>query len=414
MHDGWKPAVENRRCRHQGKGVLADMVAEQTISLVQRKARTGSEAQAARAMSLGRALRLTTAKQADQMMALALGVLGVTRSTVSAADMVARLEPGALILLMDGPGVQVAAALLEETVVSGLIQQQTMGRIVPAIEGAAQRHFTATDAALCAPFVETLMVQAAPLPEVEEDRILLQGYRFGVWAQEARQAQLALGASAYEVIEMTLDLAGGARTGKLTLIMPEPERMVDPVPEDGSEAHDKVVKSGGLADIALGLHAELSIAITRIKLSLQQASALKPGDLLDLNLSTMAQALVIDVNGKVLSRGTLGQIDGMRAVQVEQQKTREHHQPRRRASDREDLDLPDVTQAAAKPYSPQKEDAASDAGVPSMSDVDIFGSLEALPDMLETEDAASHDVGHSDLWDAEDSISNINKKQVVW
>tara|TARA_R100001369_G_scaffold92133_1_gene135642 strand:+ start:315 stop:1487 length:1173 start_codon:yes stop_codon:yes gene_type:complete len=390
------------------------MGAEQTISLVQRKARTGSEAQAARAMSLGRALRVTAAKQADQMMALALGVLGVTRCTVTAGDMVARLDTDALILLMDGPGVQVAAAVLEQTVVSGLIQQQTMGRIAPAVEGAAPRHFTATDAALCAPFVETLMGQAAPLPEDEADRTLIAGYRFGVWAQEARQAQLALEASAYEVVEMTLDLAGGARTGKLTLIMPEPEPVVEPVTEEGIETQDKAVKTGGLADIALGLHAELGIALTRVKLSLQQASALKPGDLLDLNVSTMAQALVIDVNGKVLSRGTLGQIDGMRAVQVEQQKTREHHQPRRRASDRDDLDLPDVTQPDARSYRPLPETEAPDDGVPNMSDVDIFGSLEALPDMIESEHEASHDEAQSDPWSAEDGAEHTRQKQVVW
>jgi len=60
------------------------MSAEQTVSLVQRKARTERDAHAARAMSLGRALRLTASKQAGSMMDLALGVLGVTRKTVSA------------------------------------------------------------------------------------------------------------------------------------------------------------------------------------------------------------------------------------------------------------------------------------------------------------------------------------------
>lgn len=393
------------------------MSAEQTISLVQRKARTGREAQAARAMSLGRALRLTAAKQADQMMALALGVLGVTRTTVSAGDMVARLDPGVLILLMDGPGVQVAAVVVEEKVVSGLIQQQTMGRIAPAPEGAAPRRFTATDAALCAPFVETLMARAAPLPEVEADRILLQGYRFGVWAQEPRQAQLALEAASYEVIEITLDLAGGARSGKLTLILPEPERVAAPVPEDSSETQAAAVNSGGLAEIALGLHAELSIALTRIKVPLQQASALKPGDLLDLNLSSMAQALVIDANGRVVSRGTLGQIDGVRAVQVEQQNTRQYHEPRRRAADRDDLDLPDVTQPAAAPYNQRKEDFAASAAVPSMSDVDIFGSLEALPDMPEMddmEDSIAQGGKGSAPWDAEEDSVQVQEKKAVW
>ena len=111
------------------------MSAEQTTTLVQRRARTAREAQAARTMSLARALRLTAAKQADQLMGLPLGTLSVTQRTLSAEDIPSRLEDASLMLLMDGAGDQVAAAILDPILVSGLIQQQTMGKVLAPPEG---------------------------------------------------------------------------------------------------------------------------------------------------------------------------------------------------------------------------------------------------------------------------------------
>ena len=363
------------------------MSAEQAISLVQRKARTGREAQAARAMSLGRALRLTAAKQADQMLGLALGMLGVTRKPTGIEDVAASFDATTLFLLMDGPGSQVAAAVLDAPLVAGLIQQQTMGRVtrVPQ-EGPARQH-TATDAALCAPFVEALLGRAALLPEEQADRELLQVYRFGVWAADPRVALLALEAPAFEVIEMTLDLAAGARVGKLTLVIPVPVRVAAQEERAQTDSYGPP-HSKSLADNVLGLHAELTIALTRLRLPLQQITALKPGDLLDINLSSMAQALVLDKSGRAISRGTLGQIDGIRAVQVEQQKSRQQSEPRRRAADRAELDLPDVTQPFAAQPDRRERTAAPTPDIPRLSDVDVFGDIYALPELPDMEGAA--------------------------
>ena len=363
------------------------MSAEQAISLVQRKARTGREAQAARAMSLGRALRLTAAKQADQMLGLALGMLGVTRKPTGIEDVAASFDATTLFLLMDGPGSQVAAAVLDAPLVAGLIQQQTMGRVTPVPQEGPARQHTATDAALCAPFVEALLGRAALLPEEQADRELLQGYRFGVWAADPRVALLALEAPAFEVIEMTLDLAAGARVGKLTLVIPVPVR-VAAQEERAQTDSDGPPHSKSLADNVLGLHAELTIALTRLRLPLQQITALKPGNLLDINLSSMAQALVLDKSGRAISRGTLGQIDGIRAVQVEQQKSRQQSEPRRRAADRAELDLPDVTQPFAAQPDRRERTAAPTPDIPRLSDVDVFGDIDALPELPDMEDAA--------------------------
>lgn len=386
-------------------------------SLVQRKARTGSEIHAARAMSLARALRLTAAQQADQLMALALSALSVTRRQISSEDVESCLDAEWLSLLMDGTGGQVAAVLLDPVLVEGLIQQQTTGKVRPALEGAQPRRHTATDAALCAPYIEMLLIRAAQLPEEEADRELLNGYRFGVWAQDTQQAKLAMDAPAYDVVEMTVDLAAGARAGKIVLVLPEPLQIA-PVSDDMDEEQQQPVQGEKLTHNVMKLHAELTIALARLTMPIQKVSELKVGDVLDLQISSMAQALVLDANGRALSRGTLGQVDGLRAVQVEQQRNKQHTQPRRRASDRAELDLPDVT-------APIEENVEAsivghtDLSLPKVSEVDIFGDLDDLPDMPDIDEAAKAADNQMLDWETnqkaakEDDVSTT-QKQAGW
>ena len=103
------------------------MSAEQTATLLQRRARIARDAQAARTMSLSRALRLTAAKQADRLMGLPLSALGITRRALGGDEVPACLNADDLMLLMDGPGTQVAAVLLDPVLVTGLIQQEKGG-----------------------------------------------------------------------------------------------------------------------------------------------------------------------------------------------------------------------------------------------------------------------------------------------
>jgi flagellar motor switch/type III secretory pathway protein FliN len=408
------------------------MSAQQITSLIQRKARSGREAQAERAMSLGRALRLSAAKQAEQMMGLAVAVVGVTRRTIAQGQLGDCLDADALMLVMDGTDGQGGAAVLDAALVAGLVQHQIMGKIAPVIAGAPQRRSTATDAALCAPLVEGLLTRAGDLPDDQADAELLTGYRFGVWAKEPRQVQLVLDAADFEAIELTLDLAAGAGSGKLTLLLPH--RVAEAPPEDvQTPPEGKAVTSGGrLAGNVMGLHAELTIALTRMKMPLQQVRGMKVGEVLDLGLKDMTHALILDSGGRAISRGTLGQIDGMRAVQVEQLRVNQHTEPRRRASDRADLDLPDVTlplpeaqmdRRAQDKMAPEDQDAAmvqnsSAPRVPSLADVDVFGDLgdmSDLPDIAEAEKAADAQMSNrQSTQGASSEDDNSEPAQAVW
>lgn len=388
------------------------MSAEEVISLVQRKARTGRDAHAARAMSLGRALRLTAAKQADHLMGLPLSVLGVTRKKQTTSQIPNALGPGKLTLLLDGPNGQVGAAVLDPVLAAGLIQQQTMGKVLPVQENASERRHTATDAAMCAPLIEALLTRAALLPDEEADRAILQGYRFGVWAETPRQAALVLDAIDYEIIEMTLDLAAGVRAGTLMLVLPMPVPMPADVPEGEASEENPAQQPRGskqtLSNNVLGLKADLMIALAKISCPLNRVTGFTVGEVVNLDISSMSEAMVLDAGGRIISRGTLGQIDGMRALQVKHRDTAERTEPRRRESDHEDLDLPDVTaprssDQATAPQIFQQIPRAVD--VPQLSDLDIFGDMGALPDMPDMEEAARAADARMQPWDEDDTGS---------
>lgn len=370
------------------------MSAEQKQSFMQRKARTGREEYAARAMSMGRALRLTAARQAEQMMELAVGVIGLTRRKLTSEELNRTLDAPWMTMLMDGPGTRVAAVMMEPVLVTALIQQQTMGKIVPPSATPEDRTHTATDAALCAPFIEALLSKASLMPEEERDRELLANYRFGVLAEEPRHAQLALDGAACDMIELNLDLAAGTLTGHLRLILPEPARVRDLAHADLGNEENVLPSEHNLAENVLGLRADLTVALTRIVLPMKRITGFEVGEVVALNVSGMSEALVLDGNGTPLSRGTLGQIDGMRALQVQQQGAKRITEPRRRASDRGELDLPDVTggnpgRRAEDAAAPAMDlGGADDVVLPSMSDVDIFGNMDDLPDLPDLEEAA--------------------------
>jgi flagellar motor switch protein FliM len=157
--------------------------------------------------------------------------------------------------------------------------------------------------------------------------------------------------------------------------------------------------------------------LSRIKMPIQKVSKLKVGDVLNLQVSSMSQALVLDANGRALSRGTLGQVDGMRAVQVEQQKGKHHSEPRRRASDRADLDLSDVTAPVEDGFDAQI--AAEDASIPSVSEVDIFGNMDDLPVMPDMDEASKAADDQMLDWEinqkaAQDDDVSSTQKQAGW
>ena len=356
--------------------------ADQPQTALHRKAQAGRVEHQTRAMSVPKALRLTLAKVADDLFDMAMAAIGV-RMEQRGGDALGDLFDGPVLLMsLDGPPGRCGAAVLDPLLVGGLIQQQTTGKVMPET-GDVPRPSTTTDAAICAPFLDVLLERAALLPETESERQLLQGYRFGTRAEDARVLKMTLEAAQYQIVHITVDIACGKRQGQIILclpIMPNASETFeawgdDLTPERGAGRR----QHRSLNDTVLALHVDLNIALARLSMPLSALGTLAPGDVLKLGVTAFDQSRVLTMAGDGVGRGTLGQIDGTRALRVDHQ-TLAATTPKRRASDREGLNLPEVSGDGTGTRADDGAAVVSPAelGV-DLPDLPFGGAMDGLP-----------------------------------
>ena len=359
----------------------ADAASGSTI--MHRKARAGRAEHRARAMSLVKALRITCAKVADRLLDLPLAAISVRSEPCPGEALRDRLDEAGLLMLLDGPMGSRGGAAFDPGLVTALIQQETMGRVLPAADEAVRRP-TATDAAICAPFLDWLLAEAAVLPDDAGDQRLIAGFAFGAWVEDARVLGIALDAPSYEVVQLTLDIAQGARQGQVLLCLPHAPAEVLPeaLPADPAEGAPAQTP-GAFAETLQNLRAELRVALAQLRLPLGRLGALKAGDCLDLGRPDFAAVRVQSFTGQTVSRAMLGQIDGQRAVQVG---AGAGDLARAERWEAEGATPPDIEEAAAVPVWPDQDDLPGDMDLPEMADLPELSDLPELPDMSDLPD----------------------------
>ncbi len=367
-----------------------DAAAGQPASALHTMVRKGSEQRQARVMSLAKSLRLTLPRVADDLFAMAAAVIAVRVEERSNDNLGDLFDPGHLLMLLEGPVRRRAGAAFDPDLVGALIQQQTMAKVLPALD-AEPRKPTDTDAAICAPFLDGLVSRAAPMPELQDEQALMQGYEFGARMNDPRLLLMALDAPVFTVVYLTVDIEAGARQGNIVLCFPKFQAEDDHTLSDDIDTVAKPAAGGGLERQVLALNAELNVSLTRLRMPLSQLRTLQVGETLDLGVTAFDEAQVQTRDGRKLSRGVLGQIGGMRALQL-QHASKGLREPRRRASDRDTLTLPRVsgdgtgTQAAVADVElaglgenrPSLSAVSPDAGLRDVSDLP---DIPDLPDM---------------------------------
>lgn len=352
------------------------MSASETISALRRKAAVGRQVYQARAMTGARALRLSLPKAGDDLFDMALGVIGLTHRRLDRDAAIKVVRDDALLMLLDGADGRPGAAIVDMSFAGALVQQQTMGRVTDLPEGAETRKPTRTEAMLFAPLVDATLSRAAPLPEIDEDAEMLGAVKFGAWIESPRLLDIALEDDQYEHFSITVDIASGTRQGRFDLILPLPQAQAPAaLPDENSEEP--------MARVAMGLEAVLSIALTRLDMTLADVSALKPGDTLPIPMTSFDNAEIVTITGRRIGRGKLGQVDGKRALRPDIVRPAAAT-PQRRAGD-------DVANMPAFDGGPQRDlidmpPLADDGGLPDMAGLpDIGGMPEtpSLPDLPE-------------------------------
>lgn len=340
---------------------------EEKKSIIHRKAIGGRDEFDARMMSPVKALRLGLAKTADKMFGMALTVTTVEQVKLPHREIMQEVGDDGLLLLLDGSKGARGAIKVDIQLLTALIEVQTTGT-VRSTAGEA-RPVTRTDAAIVAPLIDTVLNRYdEQMSEAFADHEPV-GFRFGDMIEEARLLALALEEPEYDLYRLTLDLAEGAKTGVLKLLMPH-RKVVAAVVEPPSD-----LRPGGavcLEKNALEAPVALDAVLARTRLPLKEICEFAPGTLLPLDAECLANAKLVGSGGHVVARVRMGQMNGMRAVR---------------------FIAPAITESAKQAESPEESlpDMAGTpmaAELPALQDDALDGIATELPDLPMGEDGA--------------------------
>ncbi|WP_146587240.1 FliM/FliN family flagellar motor C-terminal domain-containing protein [Puniceibacterium confluentis] len=276
------------------------------------KASASRRALESRAMSPAKALRRALSRTSDTLWDLPLVTQGVQQEVLDQDGSLELLAPGALVLLLEGPDGVRGLASVDREVMTALIEVQTISRVTRMpIE---DRALTPTDAAMMAPLIDGTFERFEANLAGHPDLGQLGGYRYGALVEDARTAGLLLEAASFRTFRITVDLATGTRRGEILFILPVRAAEV-------AEAAPDSAQPGRHEQRMMLVPARIEAVLARIRMPLSRASALRPGDLLELPVSALNSAELIVGRGHGLAFGRLGQMNGFRAIRLQPPKT---------------------------------------------------------------------------------------------
>lgn len=281
-------------------------------SVIHRKAQAAREEFDARGMSTVKALRVALARVADRCYGLPLVVTTVEQVTISQANLQDAVADGGLLALLDGGNRRLGALCLDTQFVMALIEVQTTGEVKTT--PAAARPVTRTDAAICAPFIDRLFESARSQLEESSPKIEMETYRFGDMVEDARTLALALDNPDYEVFRLAVDLGEGAKTGLMTVIIPN-ARHTERERDKGGLAQSST-EATGLGDVIRNAPVTLNAVLDRLEMPLKDACKLEVGMCFPISQGALADAQLTSTGGHVAARVMLGQVNGFRAVRL--------------------------------------------------------------------------------------------------
>ena len=200
---------------------------------------------------------------------------------------------------------------------------------------------------------------------------------------------MALDQPEYFVARLTLDLAAGVRQGEMVVILPKPQAHQS----NQEEAQDNQPTAAGISDVVMGLPAELNMVLCKLSLDLAKMKQLSVGEVLKLPHNAFPETDITTTAGVVIGSGTLGQVDGMRALRLKREPVHAS-QPRRRASDLAELDLPEITALPGTKGGEVQEEFVVNSGVEMIDSTSLSKratdkpALETLPELDDFPDLA--------------------------
>ncbi|MFW2542365.1 FliM/FliN family flagellar motor C-terminal domain-containing protein [Primorskyibacter sp. 2E107] len=274
------------------------------------KAQAAQRAFEARGMSPAKALRRALSRTADINWDLALVTQSVNIENLDQDGVVEGLNPADLLVLIDGPDGALGLVAFDREVVTALVEVQTIQQVTQ-MPVDTERHYSPTDAAMMAPMIDGTLERFAQNlgdhPLVRQ----ISGYEFGAMLEDARSAGLLLDASGYRAFRAEVDLALGRRRGFMSIILPE-----RPKPRASDPDSDANRGPGPHEEVFSRVPARLNAVLAQLRMPLNKAQALKPGDLVPLPPDALDRVQLTAGQGRLVASGRLGQLNGMRAVRL--------------------------------------------------------------------------------------------------
>ncbi|WP_157937589.1 FliM/FliN family flagellar motor switch protein [Oceaniglobus roseus] len=278
-------------------------------TVLQRKAGAARPAAPKAEMTVERAWRLALTRGLSAAIGLTLRFVGHATCEVAPAEIPELVEQGDLTLLLEGPW-GFGAAVLDVQLMAAITEVQTMGRVLG--RAAVPRVPTPTDAALVADPLDRVLKEFEARASGLDGVATATGLRFATLAAGADAMALALRDEPHRLVECRMELDGSGREGRLRILLP-PELEVP----DALRSEDRRAWSEDLSQHLMKSHADLRAILARLRLPVEEVTALAPGDLLEIDPRALSQVELAGCTGAVMARGRLGQSGGMKAILLE-------------------------------------------------------------------------------------------------
>ena len=270
-----------------------------------------------------RVIAAAVSRAADRVHQLPVYFDRVETSLASLAEITECLPDQALLSLIEGPGDAIGVVSISPALLGSLIEMQAIGRV--SSRAPVARRPTATDAAVCADFVNACLGELAAELSTMPGHEAVAGYRYASFLGDPRPLDLLLEDVVYRRLHVELRAGGaGQRDGALTILLPAsgghralPDltdpAVVAPSPEAAPGAPELAADlSAAVATAGVRLNAVLA----RRKLSLGELKALAPGQMLTLPRSCLDGATLETAAGQVIATGKAGESAGCHALRL--------------------------------------------------------------------------------------------------
>ncbi|WP_424940477.1 FliM/FliN family flagellar motor switch protein [Aliiroseovarius sp. S253] len=289
------------------------MADPETLSVLQRKAGAGRPPSGISPLTATGALGNALQRAAQDVAKISTAMRSSVEGKAVLDAVLDELPEQALLCLVEGPDSGFGMVILDGALMVGLVEALTIGKVSNALVP-GDRSPTRTDAAICADFVDRLLecfeaeVQDAQL----EIAAQVTGYRYALPFMDPQLIPLTLENVMYRTYRAELDLAGGAKQGALTLILP-----FDP---PAKTKRDAAVEGGTtdatLADVAMTCQAELRAILHQVHLPVTDVAKLEVGMMIPVPAQALGHVDLLDPKGDIVTTCRLGQIHGQRALRI--------------------------------------------------------------------------------------------------